>query len=70
MCTDIVEVSGGDLMFNSKYHLYLSEEERTQIIKSLVDLRNNLIAAGKYTDLADETLCKLMNAKRKKIRIR
>ena len=57
-------------MFNSKYHLYLTEEERTQIIKSLVDLRNNLIAAGKYTDLADETLCKLMNAKRKKIRIR
>ena len=56
-------------MFDKKYHLYLSEEERNQIIKSLIDLRNNLIVAEKYTDLADETLCKLMNAKKKKIKV-
>lgn len=53
-------------MFNKKYHLYLNEEEKTQIIKALIDLRNNLIRAGKYTDLVDETLLKLMKIKKGK----
>ena len=57
-------------MRREKYHLYLSEEERNQCIRSLIDLRNNLIAAGRYTDLADETLCKLIDAKIKKVRVK
>ena len=57
-------------MFNNKkYHLYLSEEERNQIIRSLIDLRNNLIKEGRYTDLADETLIKLSEAKVKKVKV-
>lgn len=57
-------------MFNrKKYHLYLSDEEREQIIMSLIDLRNNLIKAGKYTDLADETLAKLSEAKIKRVKV-
>lgn len=34
-------------MFEKKYHLYLTEEERNQIIGSLVELRNSLIRSGK-----------------------
>ena len=56
-------------MFDKKYHLYLSEEERNQIIRSLIDLRNNLIKEGRYTDLADETLIKLSEAKVKKVKV-
>ena len=50
------------------YLIYLTEEERNQIIGSLVKLRNSLIRSGKYTDLVDETLCKLTEAKIKKVR--
>ncbi len=57
------------IMFKSKYHLYLSEGERNQLILSLIDLRNRLIEAGKYTDLADETLAKLSEAKIKRIKV-
>lgn len=57
-------------MRKTKYHLYLDENEYKQVMESLVNLRNNLIAQGKYTDLADEVLCKLINAKKKKIKIK
>ena len=33
--------------FEKKYHLYLTEEERNQIIGSLVELRNSLIRSRK-----------------------
>ncbi len=56
-------------MFKSKYHLYLSEEERNQIIVSLIELRNRLIETGKYTDLADEALAKLSEAKIKRVKV-
>ena len=37
-----------------KYHLYLSEEERQLVLHALIDFRNKLIAAGRYTDAVDE----------------
>lgn len=57
-------------MIKTKYHIYLDEKEYRQVMESLVNLRNNLITQGKYTDLADEVLCKLINAKKKKIKIK
>ncbi|WP_317317254.1 hypothetical protein [Longibaculum muris] len=56
-------------MFEKKYHLYLTEEERNQVIHSLIDLKNNLIKEGKHTDLVDETLCKLIEVKIKKVKV-
>ena len=53
-------------MKNTKYHIYLNSEERCLLISSLNDLRNRLIAEGKYTDLVDEVLIKAANAKIKK----
>lgn len=32
----------------TKYHLYINYEERRQLINSLNDLRNQLIAEGRY----------------------
>ena len=56
-------------MKNPKYHLYLSPDERRTVINSLIDLRNNLIAQGRYTDIIDELLIKLTKAKVKKIKV-
>lgn len=53
-----------------KYHLYLSEEERQLVLHALIDFRNKLLAAGRYTDCVDELLIKVMYAKTKKIKIR
>ena len=56
-------------MKNTKYHVYINSEERRLLISSLNDLRNRLIAVGKYTDLVDEVLIKASNAKIKKIKV-
>ena len=53
-----------------KYHLYLSEEERQLVLHALIDFRNKLIVAGRYTDCVDELLIKVMYAKTKKTKIR
>lgn len=50
-------------MKDTKYHIYLNSEERCLLISSLNDLRNRLIAEGKYTDLVDEVMIKTANAK-------
>ena len=40
------------------------------VINSLIDLRNNLISQGMYTDLVDELLIRISKAKAKKIKIK
>ena len=57
-------------MRNPRYHLYLSPDERRTVINSLVDLRNDLISRGKYTDVIDELIIKFTKAKVKKIKIK
>ena len=54
----------------AKYHIYLTAEERRVVINSLIDLRNDLISRGKYTDIIDELLIKLTKAKVKIIKIK
>lgn len=57
-------------MRNQKYHLYLTSDERRTVINSLIDLRNDLIAQGRYTDIIDELLVKLTKAKIKRIKVK
>ena len=57
-------------MKNPKYHLYLTPDERRTVIDSLIELRNELIAQGRYTDIIDELLIKLTKAKVKRIKIK
>ena len=35
-------------MKEQKYHIYLTEQERSEVIKSLIDLKNTLIRQGKW----------------------
>ena len=57
-------------MRNPKYHLYLTSNERHTVINSLIELRNELISQGRYTDIIDELLIKLTKAKIKKIKVK
>ncbi len=52
-----------------KYHIYLDDNEYRRLIESLMALKNNLIQQGRYTDAVDELLCKVIGAKKKKIKI-
>ena len=57
-------------MREKKYHLYLDENELRLIVLCLNELRNKLIAEGRYTDCVDELLIKAANAKRVKLKLR
>ena len=52
-----------------KYYLMLNDQEHRLIIESLNQLRNKLIANGKYTDAIDEVLLKIIGAKQKKFKV-
>ena len=49
----------------NKYHIYLTEEERRLAVKALIDKRNALIAAGRYTDAIDDILFESYRESRK-----
>ena len=42
-------------------HLYLDSHERKLLIHSLVELKNQLIQQGRYTDCIDELIFKVIN---------
>lgn len=56
-------------MREKKYHLYLTADEQSKVIQSLIDLKNNLIAQERYTDAVDDVLLKVLSAKKKKLKI-
>lgn len=57
-------------MKEQKYHLYLSNDEYSRLIQSLIRLKNSLIAQGRYTDGVDDVLCKVLSAKKRKLKIK
>ena len=57
-------------MREKTYHIYLNEEERSRVIQSLIELKNNLIVQGRYTDAVDEVLLKVLSARKKKLKIK
>ena len=57
-------------MKEQKYHLYLSKEEYSEVLQSLIRLKNSLIAQGRYTDGVDDVLYKVMLAKKRKLKIK
>ena len=56
-------------MMKQKYYLILNDQEHRLMIESLNQLRNKLIANGKYTDAVDEVLLKIIGAKQKKFKV-
>ena len=56
-------------MRHTLYHLYLSNEETSVVLTSLVQLKNTLILQGRYTDSVDDVIQKVILSPIKKIRI-
>lgn len=57
-------------MREDKFHIYLTDDEYSEVIQSLIRLKNSLIAQGRYTDGVDDVLCKVLSAKKRKLKIK
>ena len=57
-------------MKEQKYHVYLAKDEYRRVLQSLIRLKNSLIAQGRYTDAVDDILCKVLSAKKRKLKIK
>ena len=57
-------------MREEKFHIYLNDDEYGRVIQSLIRFKNSLIAQGRYTDGVDDVLCKVMSAKKRKLKIK
>ena len=53
-------------MREKKYHIYLTAEEQSRVIQSLIRLKNELLEQGRYIDAVDDVLCKVLSAKKKR----
>ena len=47
------------------FYINLTDQERADILRSLIEKRNKLIEQGKYTDLVDEVITKITKAKKR-----
>ncbi len=57
-------------MREEKFHIYLNDDEYSRMIQSLIRLKNSLISQGRYTDGVEDVLCKVMLAKKRKLKIK
>lgn len=48
-------------MFKKKLYLSLNAEEKKIVVQSLIELKNDLIRQGRYTDPVDELLIKVLS---------
>ena len=53
----------------SKRYMYLDTEQHSTLLRCLVELKNQLIQQGRYTDCVDELIFKVINAPVKRLRI-
>ena len=56
-------------MKQKDYYIYVDEQEYSQVIQSLIALKDDLIAQGRYTDAVDDVLIKFTKARKKKITV-
>ena len=56
-------------MKEKKYYIGLDDFERRVIVNCMNEMRNKLIADGKYTDALDEVLLKVIRSKQKKLKV-
>ena len=56
-------------MKEKKYYIAFDDFERRVVVNCMNEMRNKLIADGKYTDAVDEVLLKVIHSKQKKIKV-
>ena len=65
-----IQKKGGAIMREQKFHLYMDSDERRLLLNSLVELKNQLIQQGRYTDCVDELIYRVVDAPIKKVKIK
>lgn len=50
-------------MFEKKTHVNLTNDEKRLLLHSLIELKNELIRQGIYTDCVDELIYRIVSAK-------
>lgn len=48
-------------MREQTYHIYLDSHQKTTLLNSLIELKNQLIQQGRYTDCVDELIFKVIS---------
>lgn len=56
-------------MKEKKYYIAFDDFERRVVLNCMNEMRNKLIADGKYTDALDEVLLKVIHSKQKNIKV-
>ena len=56
-------------MKDKKYYIALDDFERRVVVKCMNEMRNKLIAEGKYTDALDELMLKVIHSKQKRLKV-
>lgn len=56
-------------MRDKTHHIYLDSHERKLLIYSIVELKNQIIQQGRYTDCIDELIFKVINAPTERMKI-
>jgi hypothetical protein len=56
-------------MKENKYYIALDDFERRVVVNCMNEMRNKLIAEGKYTDALDEVILKVIHSKQKKLKV-
>lgn len=56
-------------MREKQNHLYMDSHEKSLLLHSLVELKNQLIQQGRYTNCIDELIFKVVNAPVKKLKV-
>ena len=70
LLSNIMKLKKWGVLMREKFnHLYLDSHERKLLIHSLVELKNQLIQQGRYTDCIDELIFKVINAPTKRMKI-
>lgn len=49
-------------MFSKNRYLYLSNEEMSILLHSLIQMKNSLIQQGRYTDCVDKLILKVIES--------
>lgn len=56
-------------MKKQQFHFYLNDDEYRKVLQALIDLKNNLIEQGRYTDAVDDVLIKFTKARKKRLTV-
>lgn len=56
-------------MFEKKIQMYITDSEQSILLAALIDMKNSLHAQGRYTDCVDEILLKIIEPKKRKVKI-